>query len=81
MNSLLVILAKLAHVLLFQKLSTEEGEPYQPYDGPDWILILVAVVVLSVLVFVLLKVFRGLQRSRDSETDKEEADSPATPEK
>ena len=65
---------------LFQKLSTEEGVPYTPLEGPSWLLILAAVAVLVVLVFVLLKVFRGLQQSRESETDKEEANSAKTPE-
>ena len=44
-------------------------------------LILAAVAVLVVLVFVLLKVFRGLQKSRHSEVSKEQADSAKTPEK
>ena len=66
---------------LFQKLSTEEGVPYTPLEGPSWLLILAAVAVLVVLVFVLLKVFRGLQKSRHSEVSKEQADSAKTPEK
>lgn len=67
--------------LLFQKLSTEEGVPYTPLEGPSWLLILAAVTVLVVLVFVLLKVFRGLQKSRESEVSKEASNSSKTPEK
>lgn len=66
--------------LLLQQLSTDEGIPYTPQEGPSWLLILAAVAVLVALVFVLLKVFRGLQSSRDSETSKEQANSAATPE-
>ena len=80
MNILLTIFSPIAYVLLFQKLSTEDGVPYEPNEGPDWILILVAVAVLSVLVFVLLKVFRGLQRSRESENSKEVTSSSESPE-
>ena len=64
MNALLVLFSQFTHILLFQQLSTEDGIPYEPNEGPDWILIVVAVAVLSVLVFVLLKVFRGLDRKR-----------------
>ena len=78
MNSLLAILT---HVFLFQKLSTEDGIPYEPREGPEWLLILIAVIVIAVLVFVLLKVFKGLQRSRDSERDKEQSNSSAAPKK
>ena len=81
MNLLLVLFSPIAHILLFQKLSTEDGVPYEPNEGPDWILILIAVAVLSVLVFVLLKVFKGLQRSRESEGEREVTDSAQTPEK
>ena len=81
MSLLPAILTDLTAILLFQKLSTEDGIPYEPNEGPDWILIVVAVAVLAVLVFVLLKVFRGLQRSRDSEQEKERTNSSATPEK
>ena len=81
MSLLVATLTEFTHILLFQKLSTDDGIPYEPNEGPDWILIVVAVAVLAVLVFVLLKVFRGLQRSRDSEQDREGADSSATPRK
>ncbi len=67
--------------LLLQKLSTEEGVPYTPLEGPSWLLILAAVAVLAALVFVLLKVFRGLQKSRESEVSKERTNSAETPEK
>lgn len=81
MNSLLILFSSLAYPLLFQKLSTDDGIPYEPNDGPDWILILVAVVVLAALVFVLLKVFKGLQRSRESEGSREVKDSARAPKK
>ena len=78
MNAILLSAAKT--VLLFQKLSTEEGVTYTPLEGPSWLLILAAVAVLVVLVLVLLKVFRGLQQSRESEINKEGANSAKTPE-
>lgn len=81
MNILLFLLSEIPPIFLFQQLSTEEGIPYTPQEGPDWVLILAAVAVLAVLVFVLLKVFRGLQKSRESETSKEETNSARTPEK
>ena len=81
MNLLLVIYSEILNLLLFQKLSTEDGVPYEPNEGPDWILIVVAVAVLGVLVFVLLRVFRGLQQSREKEDNKEVSDSSQTPEK
>ena len=78
MNVILFSAAKTT--LLFQKLSTEEGVPYTPLEGPSWLLILAAVAVLVVLVLVLLKVFRGLQQSRESEINKEGTNSAKTPE-
>lgn len=81
MNLLLFLLSEVNSLFLFQKLSTEEGVPYTPQEGPGWLLILAAVAVLAVVVFVLLKVFRGLQQSRESETSKEETNSAETPEK
>ena len=81
MNLLLALVFQIAHVLLFQQLSTEDGVPYDPNDGPGWLLIVVAVAVLTVLVFILLKVFKGLQKSRESEDNKEERNSSQTPEK
>ena len=80
MNLFLAFLFKTIPVLLFQQLSTEEGVPYEPNDGPGWILIVLAVVVLAALVFVLLRVFKGLQRSRESEINKEGAGSSQAPE-
>lgn len=79
MNLLLSSTAKTVP-FLFQKLSTEEGIPYTPLEGPSWLLILAAVAVLVVLVFVLLKVFRGLQKSRENEASKERSNSAKTPE-
>lgn len=81
MNTMLLLFSEANSLFLFQKLSTEEGVAYTPQEGPGWILILAAVAVLVVLVFVLLKVFRGLQKSRESETSKEETNSAKTPEK
>jgi hypothetical protein len=81
MNLFLFLVSKMTSSLLLQKLSTDEGVPYTPLEGPGWLLILAAVAVLAALVFVLLKVFRGLQKSRASEADKEQADSVKTPEK
>lgn len=81
MNLFLFLVAKIIPSLLLQKLSTEEGVPYTPLEGPSWLLIVAAVAVLVVLVFVLLKVFRGMQKSRESEVSKEQADSAKTPEK
>lgn len=69
------------YALLLQQLSTEEGVPYTPLEGPGWLLILAAVAVLAALVFVLLKVFRGLQKSRHTEVSKEQSNSAGTPEK
>ena len=80
MNLFLVFLLKTIPVLLFQQLSTEDGVPYEPNDGPGWILIVLALVVLSALVFVLLRVFKGLQRSRESEVSKEQTSSSQAPE-
>ncbi len=81
MNLFIFTVSKMIPSLLLQKLSTEEGIPYTPLEGPSWLLILAAVAVLAALVFVLLKVFRGLQKSRDSEVSKEQANSAKTPEK
>jgi hypothetical protein len=81
MNILVITALNMLYTLLLQQLSTDDGVPYTPLEGPSWLLILAAVAVLAALVFVLLKVFRGLQRSRDSEVDKEQADSARTPEK
>ena len=80
MNLFLFLASKTIPSLLLQKLSTEEGVPYTPLEGPSWLLILAAVAVLVVLVLVLLKVFRGLQQSRESEINKEGTNSAKTPE-
>lgn len=82
MNLLFAFLSEIAAVFLFQKLSTEEGVPYTPQDaGPGWLLYGAVVLVLVAVVFVLIKVFRGMQRSRDSEVEKERSGSARTPEK
>ncbi len=81
MSLLFYVLAETFGVLLFQKLSTEEGVPYTPNEGPSWLIILAAVAVLAILVFVLLKVFKGLQQSRNREGAKEQASSSQNPEK
>ena len=80
MNLLLSLFSEIASVLLFQQLSTDEGVPYTPDERLNWLMIVAAVAVLAILVFVLLKVFRGLQRSRNSEVAKERTDSSKTPE-
>ena len=81
MSLLFYLFAETFGALLFQKLSTEEGIPYTPLEGPGWLLIGAAVAVLVILVFVLLKVFKGLQRSRDSENTKEQTNSAQSPKK
>lgn len=84
MNALILFSSsfKIAAILLFQGTTTDEGVPYTPQDaGPGWLLVVAAVLVLVALVFVLLKVFRGMQKSRKSEVAQEKADSPRTPKK
>lgn len=84
MNSLILLFSSfvLATILLFQGTAADEEVPYTPQEGgPGWLLVGAAVLVLVALVFVLLKVFRGMQRSRKSEVAQEKTDSPRTPEK
>ena len=82
MNTLLNPLFGLVTFLLFQNPPADDGIAYTPQDaGPGWLLYGAVVLVLAALVFVLIKVFRGLQKSRSREDSKEETDSPSAPER
>lgn len=81
MNILFNLLFGAIYVLL-QNPPADDGVPYTPQDaGPGWLLIGAVILVLAALVFVLLKVFRGMQKSRDQEVSKERTDSSGTPKK
>lgn len=47
--------------------STEDGVPYTPNEGPNWLLIVAAVVTVAIVAIVVTKVFKGIARSRNSE--------------
>ncbi len=80
MNSLLSLVMHSITLLFLQNPPADEGVPYTPQDaGPGWLLIGAVILVLAVVVFVLLKVFRGLQRSRESEVAEESKDSAQAP--
>ena len=81
MHLLFALFSETLAVFLFQKLSEPEGVPYTPYETSGWLVIVVAIAILAILVFVLLKVFKGLQRSRDRENAKEQTSSTQSPEK
>ena len=80
MNSLLALVIGNITLLFLQNPPADEGVPYTPQEGgPGWLLIGATVLVLAVVVFVLVKVFKGLQSSRESEVAKESKDSSQAP--
>ncbi len=67
-----------ALLLLFQEAgnSTDEGVPYTPQEGFGGPLLWVAgAAVVAIVVFVVVKVFRGIQRSRNLERMAEAANT------
>ena len=68
-----------ALLLLFQEAgnSTDEGVPYTPQEGFGGPLLWIAgAAVVAIVVFVVVKVFRSIQRSRNLERMTEAANSP-----
>nr|WKN36393.1 hypothetical protein K4G66_28950 [Tunicatimonas sp. TK19036] len=70
-------LALFSLLLLFQEgiTSTEDGVPYTPNEGPNWLLILAAVATVAIVAIVVTKVFKGIARSRNQERIAEDSNS------
>ena len=68
----------IALLLFFQEAgnSTDEGVPYTPQEGFGGPLLwIAAVAVLAVVAFVVIKVFKSIQRSRNLERMAEDANA------
>jgi len=67
-----------ALLLFFQEAgnSTDDGVPYTPLEGFGGPLLWIAgAAVVAIVIFVVVKVFRGIQRSRDLERMAEAANT------